>query len=312
MDTSSRHLCGPADPVRCAFVCALGVLLLACEPSNSPEPDDGPAPGDESVPACEAAGSCEPDPADPAEGSASGPADEPVDATDGPGCQRRCDGSSCSDGCGGRCACPDSALCDAEERCVSPDRCADTCASVGAACGVVCGEPCGECGLRQACVAGACVEAVSCSQCALSLGLADLSAAERARGHIALAIDHWPVPDDPAARAMDLRVVADADVELIGAVGGDALRLSNKDLYVDPETGSPFRRREDGSWQVFVYRRDSAEPIAAGRIATLTFAVEQGGPLTFKLQRRQQTFAPLLADAVLQATPYDQTLTVTR
>lgn len=307
MITPARRLQPLSASVRCVCCVAATVLLLACDRSAAPAgaPSDAAATAVEPPADCSATGDCASRQA-PDEGVGES---SPADVV---GCQRRCDGTRCDDGCGGRCACADGQVCDPEQRCVPVGQCDDTCDGVGASCGTVCGRACGECALREACVAGACVGATSCDHCALTLSLADTPAEELAHGRVSLAIDHWPVPDDPAPRIMDLRIAADADVELIGAVGGDALRLSRKELYVDPETGKPFRLREDGSYQIFVFRRDSAAPIAAGRIATLTFAVAAQADVEFRLLRRRQTFAPLTSDAALQATPYDRPLTVTR
>ena len=52
--------------------------------------------------------------------------------------------------------------------------------------------------------------------------------------------------------------------------------------------------------------------VNAGRLMTLTFDLAEPGPVKFELLRHAQTFAPLDADSVLQASSYDRSLVVSR
>src|SRR5687768_437984 len=84
-------------------------------------------------------------------------------------CVPACESNACGDdGCGGRCACPDGFVTDAEGNVVPREDCRDSCASAGFVCGEVCGERCGACADGGACNDGKCAckphcDGTSCS-----------------------------------------------------------------------------------------------------------------------------------------------------
>jgi len=119
-----------------------------------------------------------------------------------------------------------------------------------------------------------------------------------------------------APRIADLRVVADPPMQLNAVELGPPLQVAGKRLYRFAGTNLPYFRHADGSTQLLVFSLDKALPIDPGRWLTLRFSRPPGasGPeyrsVKFSLVRREQTLAPLDADAALQAGAWDSPLTV--
>jgi hypothetical protein len=227
-------------------------------------------------------------------------------------CEPRCDGSSCDDGCGGSCDCAANTVCNAANVCLSPDKCTDTCESAGLTCGSVCGKACGECGASQACISGQCREAVSCKDCVLKLRLLERTVINSKIVRVKLEIT-TDFPDAvPGPRLIDIRIVADKSAQLVDAQAGPALQQTGKDLFMDESTHEPWQELGDRSYQLLAYNVTGTLRVASGSLLTATFDLAEAGPVKFSIVRHNQTFAPLDMDNVLQASTYDDAVTVTR
>jgi hypothetical protein len=106
-------------------------------------------------------------------------------------------------------------------------------------------------------------------------------------------------------------------VTLTAVSAGTALTDTGKQLYNDPITGNPWKVRTDGSHQLLVLSFSNTNRLAAGRIGTLDFSidepaltVEAGKHLAFRIVARDQTFAPPDADAAIAGTPLDRAVVV--
>ncbi len=227
-------------------------------------------------------------------------------------CVPSCDGTRCDDGCGGVCDCAAGSVCDGKNACVAPEACTDTCEALGKSCGEVCGKRCGECGEGEACLTGQCVDAAGCKDCALHLTVLDRKLSGNHLTEVTLAVEYSPSEGSPRPRMADLRVRAGQGMELVEAAGGAALDAADKALYVDELSKKPFKLRADGAYQLLAYGFANTRAIEAGRLATLTFRGDALGPVSFSLVRRDQTFAPSDADQLLQSSPYDQAVVVSR
>lgn len=176
----------------------------------------------------------------------------------------------------------------------------------------MCGTACGACAATESCLQGTCKEALSSQSSPLVLRLLGR---EVTAGHITkvtLAVDLVKREQEPFPRMVDFRIVATKPVWLKSAVPGPALTKSGKSLQPFPPWNDPFRKRVDGSFQVLAYDAADTALLSEGRIATLEFALDELAPITLRLLKREQTFAPGEADAALQTTDYDGTVVVTR
>ena len=152
---------------------------------------------------------------------------------------------------------------------------------------------------------------MSCPACSLKLSLVDKTVFNGRVLEAVLAIDYNPVEGEPRPRLADLRIAVEGDAELTSVEAGPGLVQAGKDLYLDPQTQKPFKRRPDGSYQLMAYSVGSTSTFLPGRLATLRFAHSESAPLAFTLVRRAQVFAPQAADAALQTSAYDDQVVVT-
>jgi len=119
-----------------------------------------------------------------------------------------------------------------------------------------------------------------------------------------------------APRIADLRVAVEPAMQLDAVELGPPLQVAGKRLHRFAGSNLPYFRLADGSTQFLVFSLDKALPIEPGRWLTLRFVRPPGtgGPeyrsVKFRLVRREQTLAPLEADAALQAEAWDSPLTV--
>ncbi len=205
-------------------------------------------------------------------------------------------GAECGtpDGCGGVCPCAGSATPP------SPSHCTDTCASTQSSCGSVCGMSCGTCGEGLTCLDGKCLGALSCEDCVLQLAVRESAGNE----DVEVEVRFSPAESDPRPRMLDLRVRPSRPVELLAVEEGPAMMHSALSFRHDAASGQAWKRRADGSCQVLIRGLESTSSLEAGHVATLRFRRDTPEPLAFALEKRAQTFAPLSADAALQATPY--------
>lgn len=231
-------------------------------------------------------------------------------------CSPRCNPDSCGDdGCGKTCSCSNGTACSAAHVCTAPAECLDTCQGARWQCGTLCGASCGTCPSGQECFWNRCYPApvnVSCPECGLRLSVASKElTSEGNLSRVVLEIHYTPSPQAPA-RMADLWVYANADVELESAVPGSALADSNKVLFSDPTSQKTFKLRADKSYQLLALSLSNTNPIAAGRVATLTFKFKSAtaGPVPFKLVHHP-TLAPSAADNALDSLPYDSAVVVT-
>ncbi len=119
-----------------------------------------------------------------------------------------------------------------------------------------------------------------------------------------LAIELHPSGSEPGPRIMDLRLVANAQVFLIEATAGAALNAAGKSLWLNSDTGQPWRRLQDGSYQLLVLSNNN-QRIGEGRLLELRLSLSEARPVAFALVKRAETFAPADADLFLQSTSYD-------
>jgi hypothetical protein len=227
-------------------------------------------------------------------------------------CEPSCDGTRCEDGCGGYCPCAEGTVCDATQACVSPADCHDTCEQLDLSCGSICGVDCGQCADDESCVEGACQGAINCSDCALTLSLVRRQVVDERLRSVTLAVEYAPSELEPRPRLADLRIRAPEGAVLATATAGPALQEAGKELFVDGDSGEPWKLRSDGTLQFLAYKASNVERLASGRVLTLTFTLDAYGPVEFSLVRRQQVFAPPAADAALQSTSYETAVVVTR
>ncbi len=226
-------------------------------------------------------------------------------------CIPECDGLTCGDdGCGGPCDCASGLVCDARQQCVDPSDCMDTCASAGWQCGEVCGQSCGSCASVEICVAGQCEENANCTDCSLRLFLIESTIENGRLTGVVLGLDYQPGEGEPRPRVADIRIGVSAWSELIEVVEGPALDDAGKDLYIDPITGQPWKRRADGSYQFLAISFANTNTFTAGRMLTMTFSVDRSSPVSFFLFRREEIFAPPEADAAIQASSYERPVVV--
>ena len=218
--------------------------------------------------------------------------------------------------------------------------CSDTCESLGFECGEVCGRSCGTCEAAQgdgtSCVAGQCrctpvcaggcgqsdgcggtcpcPSQLSCQGCGLTLVNVALEQDRESGGsYFTLAVEA-KLDDAAAPRLADFRIAADRPVELERVQATDVLGDAGKLLHRFVAGNLPYERLPDGTFRFVI---ESAgikhSTIGSGRWLTLRFradAAVAAQPVRFRLLRREQTFAPLTADAALQASAYDTPLTI--
>jgi len=227
-------------------------------------------------------------------------------------CVPLCDGTRCDDGCGGICECAGDNVCNAAGACVAPAECKDTCASAGRSCEAVCGQECGACADDASCVTGTCKQALNCQGCSLPFYTLSRKIVDGRIREVTFALDYAPAEHEPRPRLADLRVRANRKATLKSVQLGGALSSAGKALFVNSETGEPWKKRADGSFQILAYRATNTNPFGTGRLMTMTFELNELGPVEFTLVRRLQTFAPPEADAALQSTSYETAVVVSR
>lgn len=236
-------------------------------------------------------------------------------------CTPSCQANTCgtADGCGGLCACEADLLCSALNECVDAASCMDTCAGSNSECGTVCGEDCGQCSSGQCSVQRKCVSAtpVACDDCSLKLSAADPTVSDGKITGVVLTVDYSPGDGEPQPRLIDLRLNSDklANVTLASAEAGDAVTSASKSLYTDPNTGNPWKVRTNDAgtvtgFQFLILATDNLNTVGAGRLLTLTFTMNDPGPILFNLEKREETFAPAEADAAIAGSGYDESVIV--
>jgi hypothetical protein len=191
----------------------------------------------------------------------------------------------------------------------------DTCQSEGKECGTVCGVDCGLCETGETCSAGTCIEVtsdVSCLDCSLRLSVLNKESTNDTLTALTLVVDYFPTNLEPRPRIADVRLNVPAGLVLDSLTLGIAGSSASKELYVDPESGSPWKIRSDGSIQALVVALDNSNNLESGRLLTYTFSIPapQAGPVSVNLVKRDQTFAPPDSDSAIDATAYDNVLEV--
>ncbi len=165
--------------------------------------------------------------------------------------------------------------------------------------GLACGDPDG-CGDE----CGPCATPVGCPECALRLEIIEQQVIDGAVRIVTLAIDYDPGPGDALPSLADLRVAVDGPASLLKVAVGPPILDSGKQLFIDPSAGTPWRQLADGTWQLLIFDTASTTPIAGGRWVLMQFVLGEGfdpvtTPVAFSLVRREQTFAPPIADQAL-------------
>jgi len=153
---------------------------------------------------------------------------------------------------------------------------------------------------------------VSCAECGLKLRLIERQVLSNKIVRVKLAVDFDATSEQSGPRLVDVRVGSDHRVNLVQADAGPALTSTGKDLFVDQLTQDTWQEKPDRSYQLLAYSVTGTARVNTGRLMTLTFDLAESGPVTFELLRHAQTFAPLDADNVLQASTYDNSLVVSQ
>jgi len=108
-------------------------------------------------------------------------------------------------------------------------------------------------------------------------------------------VDLWYTPAEgvPGPRAVELWLRIPAGLDYLGADPGEAVTAAGKTLVDQP--------RDDGELRLVAYGTASLERVAAGRLATLRFAVDPqaSGPQAIEVLDRMPMFAPADANAQL-------------
>ncbi len=162
---------------------------------------------------------------------------------------------------------------------------------------------------------GPCARAVSCEDCPLQLRLVDRKDEEGGLREITLALDLVADQGGALPAIADLRLSVEGPARLRRIGLGEPLLDGAKEPVIDPATGRPFRLLDDGSTQVVLLSTSNTRRIAPGRWLYLRFdAGDSSGPATepilVRLLRREQTFAPQPADALLWGSRLDQPVVV--
>ena len=153
---------------------------------------------------------------------------------------------------------------------------------------------------------------MSCADCPLALRLLARETDGRRLRRVTLGVELSSTGDVQGPRMADLRVRANRSAKLVSASAGVSVRNADRELYVDPATGNPWRLHPDGSYQFVVHGLASSKRLEPGRVLTLEFELDTLGPASFWLERHEQTLAPASVDAALQVSPYEQAVLVTR
>lgn len=227
-------------------------------------------------------------------------------------CEPSCDGTRCDDGCGGTCSCADGTVCNLNGECVPPGECDDTCETAGYTCDSICGESCGVCSTTESCIDHKCERAVNCTDCSLKLSLVEKNVDDGQLSTLTLAMDYEPVDGEPKPRMFDIRLKVDEDVSLNAVTVGESLKNVDKDLYTDPDTLRKWQKRADGTYRFVAFSVADNREIEKGRLMTLTFTADENRAPLFSIVKRNQIFAPPIADEALQLSSYDETIKVTQ
>jgi hypothetical protein len=150
------------------------------------------------------------------------------------------------------------------------------------------------------CLEGKCLGALSCEDCGLQLAVRDSAD----RDSVEVEVRFAPAESDPRPRLLDLRVRPSRPVQLLSVEEGPAMSAAELRFHHDVASGQAWKRRADGSYQVLLRGLGDGVRLDAGLLAVMRFQRDTPEPLAFALEKRPQTFAPLSADAALQATPY--------
>jgi hypothetical protein len=227
-----------------------------------------------------------------------------------PDCLTGCGGS---DGCGGVCACDDGLECSPTGTCIAEEQCASTCESAGYTCGELCGESCGSCADDAVCVDGQCLDATaeSCTgpECYLQLEVVEQRAVPDGSTQVTLAVDYQPADGAPRPRIADIRLRCNRQLTVISTAAGQAITDAGKDLYRSPATGEAYRQRGDGTLQFLAVSLQNTERFTSGRMLSVTVSF-MGDSAVFRLAKRQQIFAPPVADHAIQGSAYDAPVVV--
>ncbi len=227
-------------------------------------------------------------------------------------CVPVCEGRQCGDnGCGGICgACGDGDQCSAAGMCLSPSQIIDEpepCEGEQCGCVPICSAA--TCELADGCggACGLCTSVESCPDCALRLSLVETQTHNDIVRSVTLAVDFNPGSDDPHPGIADIRLTVTGPGQLKSVGLSPTVLDAGKELFVDPNTGKPFRVLADGTHQVLIFSTANTQTIPGGRWLFLKFTYDKAfatspEPSVIQLVDREQIFAPPDADAVLWGT----------
>ena len=220
-------------------------------------------------------------------------------------CTAACDGTHCGDdGCGGSCECEPGTICNGQRECEDEEPCTETCADFTGECGTICGEVCASCRPDQNCVDGTCLESRNCNNCPLILSLEQKTTNGKRLTGATLTLGYQPAPREPRPRLFELYLGVNSDVFLTSVTPGTALSTAGKTLVEHEETGQPWIREGD-QYRIVALSMGNTETLESGRLMTLSFEMNTEKVVRFRIARREQIFAPADADAALQLSDYD-------
>jgi len=213
--------------------------------------------------------------------------------------------------------------------------CDQSCTDLGFECGEHCGVSCGSCaGAQQACVqgrcecmpacalspcetadgcggtCGPCATYESCTDCPLKLSVMEVEDYGGVLRTVTLRVDFSPAEGDALPGIADIRMNVSGPVELKSVGVSPVILDAEKELFVDPNTGKPFRELADGTTQILIFSSANTTKIPGGHWLYLKFkfakdAAQSAEPAVFQLVEREQIFAPPDADSALWKAPLD-------
>jgi len=149
----------------------------------------------------------------------------------------------------------------------------------------------------------------SCVDCNVGLSVVQRNAPTDGSTEVVLAIDYVPSETEERPRIADIRLVSNRDLTVVNVEPGEALLSAGKSLFRAPGTGELYRHRPDGSIQFLALSLANTQRFGTGRLMTVTVRF-RASDAVIRLQRRDQTFAPPLADNALQLSNYDAPVVV--
>lgn len=156
---------------------------------------------------------------------------------------------------------------------------------------------------------------VTCPDCPLSLEVVARESALLGQPEsVVVALSFRGAPEALPVLA-DLRFQVSGPARLTRIGMAPSLMNAGKTLVADPDSGLPYRRLGDGTWQLMI-TPGASSPIEPGPWLFLRYELdppdrpEAAVPFVIALVPREETFAPQAADAALWGTALGKPLVV--